>query len=237
MDKKQVLGMVALFLGLGSLLALAVAAYGYRSGWWNAFEALDIAQYAFYAASAGVVLASGGLIYWLSRGGRGFGWLLAGWLAALPLFAMGAVWQYRASAYPPINDISTDTNDPPVFWDTSSPTDYPASNAKMQKAAYPAVRTLTLKGTPEAIYARALELVRARGWRILADAPDEGRIEAMAYSPVFGFADEVALRIAPADGGVLVDMRSRSRLGRIDRGANARRIEGFLTELEERVDG
>jgi uncharacterized protein (DUF1499 family) len=47
----------------------------------------------------------------------------------------------------------------------------------------------------------------------------------------FGFKDDVAIRISPAGAGSRVDMRSRSRVGRSDLGANARRIREFLARL------
>ncbi len=35
--------------------------------------------------------------------------------------------------------------------------------------------------------------------------------------------------------GFAIDMRSRSRLGKIDRGTNARRITAFLSDIETRI--
>jgi len=72
---------------------------------------------------------------------------------------------------------------------------------------------------------------------VVASAPEEGRIEATASSLLFGFIDEVAIRIKPTEGGALVDMRSRSRIGKVDRGVNAKRIRGFLAELQQRSGG
>ena len=47
------------------------------------------------------------------------------------------------------------------------------------------------------------------------------------------FKDEIIIRIAASDGGARVDLRSRSRIGRIDRGVNAKRIRAFLAALKE----
>jgi len=70
---------------------------------------------------------------------------------------------------------------------------------------------------------------------VLSADPAESQIEAIATSRLFGFEDEVAIRVTETDTGARVDMRSRSRLGQIDRGANARRIEAFLSDLETRA--
>ena len=59
----------------------------------------------------------------------------------------------------------------------------------------------------------------------------EGRIEAVATTRWFGFKDDVVVRLTPAAGGARVDVRSKSRVGRSDVGANAKRIERFLMLL------
>ena len=59
----------------------------------------------------------------------------------------------------------------------------------------------------------------------------------MATSFLYGFKDEVAIRVTETETGARVDLRSRSRLGQIDRGANARRITKFLDDLAERAGG
>ncbi len=59
-----------------------------------------------------------------------------------------------------------------------------------------------------------------------------GHIEAMFESAVFGFKDEVIIRIEPSASGSVVDMRSSSRVGVSDLGANAKRIQNFLEALK-----
>ena len=81
---------------------------------------------------------------------------------------------------------------------------------------------------------------RSHSWRravgkILSSDPAESQIEAIATSRLFGFEDEVAIRVTETDTGARIDIRSRSRLGQIDRGANARRIKAFLADLETRT--
>jgi hypothetical protein len=61
---------------------------------------------------------------------------------------------------------------------------------------------------------------------------EEGTIQAVARTPVFGFPDDVALRLRLTPDGTLVDMRSASRGGRHDLGENARRIKRFLADLQ-----
>ena len=71
-------------------------------------------------------------------------------------------------------------------------------------------------------------------WEILAQESDDGEIEALASSFVFGFKDEVAIRMVSVEGKTKLDIRSRSRIGKIDRGANARRIHKFIKILKSK---
>jgi uncharacterized protein (DUF1499 family) len=229
--------LLGLACGLGGIAALAASATGYRLGWWPVTTALSLAEYAAYAAALGLILSLVGLAVALRRrAGRGVVLGLLGLVAALPVVAMAAQWEYAARGHPPINDISTDTADPPVFWDMPNPSEYPGGRtAALQHEAYPDLAPLSLTLTPERAFALALEIAGDSGWEIVAEVPDEGRIEAVATTLLYGFEDEVAIRILPAEGGAVVDLRSRSRLGRSDLGTNAARISGFLAELRERA--
>lgn len=223
-----------LVLGVGSIGVLATSAVGYRLGWWQVVTALSISEWAVYVAALGLVVSTIGAV--LSRPGtrrRGFLLGLLGIAASLPVVAMAMQWEYAARTYPSINDISTDIEDPPVFWDMPNPTLYPsAETAALQRAAYPDLVPLNLSVAPDRAYALVKALTKDKGWEIIADEPKEGRIEAVERSLLYGFKDEIVIRIATSDGGARVDLRSRSRIGRIDRGVNAKRIRGFLSALK-----
>lgn len=227
--------LAGLISGLAAIAALVASGVGYRQGWWSVVEGLKYAEWATYGAALSLVLAVIGLIQ--ARPGanrRGFVPAILGALLALPLVGMAVHWEYAARTYPPINDISTDTEDAPVFWDMPTPTDYPGGEtAAKQRAGYPDLASLVLAIPPEKAFAQALALMESRGWEIVAKVPEEGRIEATAGSLLFGFKDEVIVRVTPADGGAKIDMRSRSRLGLIDRGVNAKRIRAYLAELKQ----
>lgn len=64
-----------------------------------------------------------------------------------------------------------------------------------------------------------------------ASQPDM-RIEATDTTLLYGFKDDVVVRITESDGGTKVDVRSKSRVGRSDLGENAKRIRKFLARLE-----
>lgn len=229
------LGFLSILLGFASIVLLAVSVWGFRAGGWPWPQAYDLAGWGAWAAGAGVIVALAGLVVWLRRRRGGSGAVLLGLILSLPVAGLGAAFEIAARTTPPINDISTDTEDPPVFWFTATPSDYPAQNAALQRVAYPDVRPLELPLPVDEAFATAFALVEERGWEVLSADPAESQIEAIATSRLFGFEDEVAICVTETDTGARIDMRSRSRLGQIDRGANARRIEAYLADLEARA--
>ena len=74
------------------------------------------------------------------------------------------------------------------------------------------------------------------GWELVASTPDTGLIEATATTNLLHFKDDVAIRITKTDaGGSILDVRSVSRVGMSDLGANAARIEAFIAALKAKL--
>lgn len=234
MSKLAVLGLI---LGVAAITTIVGSGIGYRFGWWHFTRGLQVSEWAIYVAAIALVLSGLGLIQTRIRAARrGLPVAVLGLLVSLYPLALAMQWEYDSRATPPINDISTDTVDAPVFWDMPNPTDYPgARTGALQRAAYPDLAPLKLGLTPEQAFAQAVSVAQENGWTIVASVPAEGRLEATTRSLLYGFTDEVIVRVKAADGGALVDMRSRSRLGRIDRGVNAKRIRAFLAAMQART--
>ena len=66
------------------------------------------------------------------------------------------------------------------------------------------------------------------GWDIYGNNPEIGLIEAVDTTLLYGFKDDIAIRIESRLGTTYVDLRSVSRVGVGDLGANAARIEAFI---------
>lgn len=226
-----------LILGLAAVATIVASGIGYRLGWWHFTRGLQVSEWATYVAAVALVLSGFGLIQTRPRAARrGLAIAVLGLLLALFPLGMALQWEVASRTTPPINDISTDTADAPVFWDMPNPTDYPgAKTAALQRAAYPDLAPLKLGLTPEQAFAQALSVAQAKSWTVVSSVPAEGRIEATSSSLLYGFTDEVIVRVKAAEGGALVDVRSRSRLGRVDRGVNAKRIRAYLAALQERA--
>ena len=155
--------------------------------------------------------------------------LVAALLLGIASAAVPLDYLRRVKTLPYINDISTDTQRLPQF---SPPLTYESHFAELQQIGYPDLRPLELALQPKAAFARAAEIARDYGWEITALDEAAGRIEAVATTSWFGFKDDVVIRITPAGAGSRVDMRSRSRVGRSDVGANAARIRQFFQAFQ-----
>jgi fatty-acyl-CoA synthase len=119
--------------------------------------------------------------------------------------------------------------------------------AELKKAGkgtvLPKMEPLFFDETPAEMAALSQRLMERRGWEIVTPAPTSGDtgqeilLEATATSGWFGFKDDVAVRIRPVEGATRVDMRSISRVGLSDLGANSKRVYGMMMELQDRADG
>lgn len=108
---------------------------------------------------------------------------------------------------------------------------------------YPTLQPLYFDDAPQELASLAENLMADRGWEIVTATPETGdigdsiQIEATATSGWFGFKDDVAVRIRTEAGITRVDMRSTSRVGLSDLGANAKRVYGLMMELQDKADG
>jgi uncharacterized protein (DUF1499 family) len=230
----------ALCVGLVSAAALAASGFGHRWGLWTYQTGFAMLRGVVYAGFVGAALALLGVALAVTRR-RWTAVVVA--VAALVINAVVIVvpWSFgrTAAAVPPIHDITTDTAAPPPFVAlrdarAAAPNgvDYGgAAVAAQQARAYADIVSLRVAAPPERVFAAAEAAARQMGWRVAAAVPGEGRLEATATTPWFGFKDDVVVRVAGDGRGTKVDVRSASRVGRSDLGVNARRIRAFLDRL------
>lgn len=85
-----------------------------------------------------------------------------------------------------------------------------------------AIAPFAVVGDPAAAFAELVELVgRTDGLELVAREPAYAHL--VARTPLLGFRDDLELRLAPAEG--VVHVRSASRVGHSDLGANRARVE------------
>ena len=232
-------GRVGLIIGLICGAAALLAGPGYRVGLLSLSDGLQAIRWAASGAIAGAVMALLAL-FLLSLVGAPR--RLSGAAAALALNALVAgpplymYWQVQH--LPHIHDVSTDTDEPPSFValvpireGARNPIDYRSETAVQQKRGYPDIAPLRLDATPAQAFGRAERAARAMGWEIVAVSPNDLRIEATDTTLLFGFKDDVVIRVRPQAQGSIIDMRSLSRVGGSDFGVNAKRIRAFLHKV------
>lgn len=162
-----------------------------------------------------------------------------GWAKAVRGFAYGAVALvpvafalHAVAVHPRLADVSTDTVDPPTL-----ASGRPYTDAGLQEQAYPDLVSRRFRIAPGQLHRAALQVAASSGWTIVAELPpgmpdEPTRFQAVATSLIFAFRDDVAVRILPDPVGARFDIRSASRFGEHDLGANARRIRHFFTDLD-----
>ena len=240
------LAVLGFALAVAAVVAAVAAGFGTKAGLWDYRMGFTILR---WAAWGGLIAAAVALIgcFTAPSGGARRGLALAASGAVLGVLTFAVPWASltNARAAPRVWDVTTDTENPPQFVAAvklrgnvpNKPAYRGGDFARIQKTAYPDIRPLAVPLPPAEAYRAALEAARAEGWEIVAEAPAEGRIEAVATTFWFGFKDDVAIRVARADDGSRVDIRSYSRLGRNDAGANARRVRAFLARLAAATGG
>jgi uncharacterized protein (DUF1499 family) len=233
-------GGLALACGIAELLA----GLGYRWGWWPFGTGIQIMRWSATTDLAAVLLTLVAALLAWNYGARRA--LVAGGMGLVLALVVGGppLYQWRlASEVPRIHDISTDTDNPPHYVAVmplrkgQNSTDYSAEIAAQQKKAYPDIAPAMLDVPPAQALQRAERVARAMGWDIVAVAPEDLRIEATDTTLLFGFKDDVVIRVAPNANGSRLDVRSLSRVGRSDLGVNAKRIRSFMKQLDAAKTG
>ena len=162
-------------------------------------------------------------------------------LGLLPFVIIGPQMS-AAGAVPPIHDITTDVNNPPAFVALAAirkaapnGAEYGSEQmsaeelAEKTMQAYPDVQPLMTDLEVSEALSRSETTLTNMGLEIVSVDPDSGQIEATATTFWFGFKDDVIVRVSSdPQGGSRIDLRSMSRVGQSDIGANAARIMTFL---------
>ena len=234
--------LAAAIVAVVALLMLTIAGPGYRIGLFSLEVAqLGIMRWAAYAGAAGALL-SAIAIFWgrrhTLRAAQAVA--VAALIASLVAMAIPIQWQRRERAVPPIHDISTDLENPPVFKavvplraEAPNTLERPPLVNDQQRKGYPDIQPVTMAAPPDRAFDDALQTAQAMEWEIVSADKSSGTIEATDTTTWFGFEDDVAVRLTPWGSGTRVDVRSVSRVGVGDTGRNARRIQEFLEALQD----
>ena len=228
-------------------LAVADAALGPLLAHWGVLRPIT----GFALALGGLLEAVLGLVFAAfafratrpARGlrGRGLAWVgLALSLAVIAGIVQGAS---AGRGLPRINDITTNPSDPPAYVvaandpaNAGRDLGYPPGFAAQQRAAYPDLAPIELSVPPGEALERVRRTAESLGWQVAEVRPPQseggdGFVEARQESQLFRFVDDVVVRVRAAPAGSVIDVRSKSRDGQGDLGANAARIRAFREAL------
>ncbi len=166
---------------------------------------------------------------------------------------------------PPIHDIQTDWDNPIIFpealiaeraannWNEVKdeprvpegakgiwPDAVGKTNKQLQEEKYSKfnLRPQLFSMKPDIAFEAAAEIAEKQGWEIVTMDSEAGYIHATATTFWYGFVDDVIIRIEPQGTvGSKVNLRSVSRIGFSDMGANANRIKNYIDDLNLALNG
>jgi uncharacterized protein (DUF1499 family) len=194
-----------------------------------------------------LLAGSAGVVIWRT-GRRGAGHAALGCFLSLALLAYPVYLAAIALSLPMMADVTTDFASPPAFMISAkaraarvgvTPPAWNPADEALQQDAYPKVQPILVDLEPTQAYQLVLRVTKDLGWKIVDANPPNLRvdgvaqIEAIARSPVFGFADDIAMRVRPLASQTRIDLRSVSRVGRQDFGANARHFARFAAAVQD----
>lgn len=237
-------------LALFCLMLLIAAAFLHRLFALPTPIALNIAAASFVGAGISICMAAiAGLDIWIT-GRQGAPRIVLASLVSLGILTIPLSVYALSSHWPEINDITTDTRDPPQYSQVqnlrevaSNPSTYPGGDfASLQQKYYPDLKTLKVPRPADETYEIVLQaLAKLRYKTSYERAPDidtgsSGFVEFTEHTMMLGFPDDIVIRVAGNEETSNVDLRSSSRYGRNDFGHNAERLRLLLKEIVARLE-
>jgi uncharacterized protein (DUF1499 family) len=249
-DPDSRLARISRALALFAFAVLVLGIFIVRGGYLEFYVGLSIVFAAFALALLAVVTALiAYAIIWVS-GANGARHATLALVIGLVMLAYPALLAVQATRLPMLADVTTDGADPPRFEAISrvrradaNTVAYPGADIfAKQQAAYPRLTPLVVDRTADDVFEAVSRVMARRGWLVLESrAPQtgrrEGRIEAVARTTLLGFRDDVVVRVRSQGDGSRVDIRSASRYGQHDFGANAARVNALLDDIAATIPG
>ena len=223
------------YLALTLLLVLPLSVLTVRSGAWQQ----GLLLYAIAAFGSALLVILSFILLLLPR--------FASWRKAIALRALPAlpgaamlVMLFSGPTSPRIHDITTDTANPPTFIVAeqrrgagSNSLEIDQDVILLQQEAYPDIQSLASDQSFDQAFSRALQVATDLGWEVYHQDRNAGVIEAVDTTAIMAFKDDIAIRVRTGAGGTVVDLRSVSRVGEGDIGANAQRIRDYIAAFQQ----
>ncbi len=211
--------------------------------------AVNLIALAFLGGGIALILSVLALVRIWITGQQGAVQAVIGIIVGVLMFALPAWYLPKLISLPQINDISTDRKSPPKFQTIArsrttgaNPGSYSGEAfASTQERSYPDIVPFTLERSYDVAFEIAKQAAERLGWEIIAQKPprrpgQNGYLEAVDKTLIFGFKDDIVVRVAGNDKSSRIDVRSASRYGRHDLGRNAERIRQFFNAIKTDLD-
>jgi uncharacterized protein (DUF1499 family) len=167
--------------------------------------------------------------------------LLGALILAVPLWSLPNLLRL-----PRLYEVTTDPGSPPAFdriakirQGQANSVHYDASLGALQVAAYPDIKPLQVQRPLVEVYSSVRDTVKALNWKVIDEQTPEGTkngyIEAVDRTFLFGFTDDVVIRVTGSPKSAKINIRSSARFGQHDLGRNAQRIRRFMAEVKTRL--
>lgn len=250
------IGLVPALLIAGGAIGVKLGLIDWKLGFLAVFVQGPVAGLGWAPAIAVLALALSVLGFIVAAlGGWRRLWRRASLALGVSLATLGglAIMAGSAAALPPLHDVSTDWNLPikfspetmaaralggavnPVEADPTTPGGYGPMGgrrvADLNNQYCPGAKPVFLNLTPDAALDKARQSLMAGGLEI--SGVHQQQIEAVATSSLYRFKDDIAMRITAAPGGARVDIRSVSRIGVSDLGANCKRVTALVSAMQK----
>lgn len=212
--------------------------------------ALNLLKLSIFGGIVSLALGALAVIDIWRNGTRGIARVVLGGLVAASIVGWPLTALPKVRALPEINDVTTDTAEPPQFQSLAASrppganrADYPGEAfATAQLQAYPDLKPLLINRSVAEAYEVSVDALRRLGMKSVSEippgeeAPATGRIEAVDRTMIWGFYDDVVVRVVGNRLTAQIDVRSASRYGRHDLGRNATRVREILGEIVSRLE-
>jgi len=239
------MAILALTVAVLAGIVLLLSGPGYRLGWWPLSLAYGFLSYGLLAGLAALSLGVIALLVsWQAGSVRGRNFALVGVTVALVVAYVPFYWRTLAVQSAPLHDITTDLDHPPAFHALAG-LRLPQENdiayggeevARLQEEAYPEIGPLISEKEPDEVFTAVMKVLGDTNWEIASIDTETREVEATDRTFWFGFRDDVIIRVTPQGGGSRVDMRSQSRISKVDAGSNARRVQQFLDAVRQELE-
>ena len=239
-SKRSRLAVSSLTLGVLAIVLPVLGGLGTRVGVWSFGIGLLLAPLGLLAGVIGLLLGLVALTR-LRKAGKPLGMAASGTgVSALGALYLGSL-VLSAFSVAPIHNVSTDIEDPPQFTaaaslraETDNSLVYDSETiGPLQREGYPDLGPLVLDMPRDRMYELVRGVLIDMGLELTREDPEQGEIEAVATTFFFGFKDDLVVRLRDTGTGTRMDVRSVSRVGVVDLGANAERIFEIVGRVQD----